>query len=215
MSTQSTPPAPTNRPTTNHAALLPVILEEVLRQRSDQDDRLEYQRRVAWPFFSVFLPGAGLAAFWMLRLEGTFDAYWTWATVAAFACGVISTLKVMETQEWQSGPKIPYLLGSPLRGNWTLEKFLFKLIVSHLDEFKDNERRVRRVKRWSSLMVAFFISSVVFLGATMLSYNSNMQAPEDSDEAARTSEFFGYDDVPFEPTLVEKGDSSYYETRSD
>ena len=47
----------------NRAEVLPVILEEMLRQRKDQDERLEYQRRGAWLFFSVFLPGAGLATF--------------------------------------------------------------------------------------------------------------------------------------------------------
>lgn len=56
MSTQSTPPASGKRPSTNHAALLPVILEEVLRQRGDQDDRLEYQRRVAWLFSACSCP---------------------------------------------------------------------------------------------------------------------------------------------------------------
>lgn len=215
MSTHSTPPTPGKRPATNHASLLPIILEEVLRQRSDQDDRLEYERRVAWLFFSVFLPGAGLAAFWILRLEGDFDTRWQWAALVAFVGGVFSTLKVMETQEWQSGPKIPNLLGSPLRNNWTPEKFLFRLIVAHHDEFKENELKVRRVNKWSTRMAACFILSVIFLGASMLSYTPNMQDPEETDEAAATSEFFDYDDEPFEPTFVEKGDSTYYETRSD
>ena len=215
MNPPNNPPPAGTPSTSNHPALLPVILEEVLRQRSDQDDRLEYERRVAWLFFSVFLPGAGLAAFWMLRLEGTFGASWTWAAIVAFTCGVFSALKVMETQEWKSGPKIPPLLGAPLIGNWSLEKFLFKLIASHLDELKANELKVRRVKRWSTGMVVSFILSVVFLGASMLSYHSDVQHPEDANDIAASSELFGYDAEPFEPTLVEKGDNAYYNPPSD
>lgn len=97
----------------------------------------------------------------------------------------------------------------------TLSGCTWALIASHLDEFKANERKVRRIKTWSSWMVGLFIASVIFLGASMLSYAPDMRSPEDTDDDAAASELFDYDDVPFEPTFVEKGDNPYYETRSD
>ena len=111
--------------------------------------------------------------------------------------------------------RFPPLLGAPLMGNWSLEKFLFKLIASHLDEFKANELKVRRVKRWSTGMVVSFILSVVCLGASMLSYAPDVQHPDDVDGTAASSELFDYDAEPFEPTLVEKGDNPYYDQRTD
>ncbi len=206
----------------NRAEILPVILEEMLRQRKDQDERLEYQRRVAWLFFSVFLPGAGLATFWMLRLEGEFNPYWTGAAAVSFVLGVIATLKVMETQKWQSGPKIQNLLARPLDEGWELEKFQYALVISHLREFRANEGRVRRVRRWSSRMVGFFLSSVLFLGIAVATYNAEMQTPEQPgrddtalalpEQAPEPAEQAPlYDVEPFEPTFVEKGDNSYYE----
>lgn len=224
MSTQQEPPVEDDHRAINQTAVLPVILEEVLRQRKDQDDRLEYQRRVAWLFFSVFLPGAGLAAFWMLRLEGEFEAFWTWAAIVTFAFGVFSTLKVMETQQWQSGPKIQQMIGVPLDEGWHLQKFQYALVISHLREFRANEGKVRSVKRWSSWMVGFFIASVVFLGINMWSYTPSVESPENPENsaAAFAHQQEGpeppehdpaplYDVEPFEPTFVEKGDNSYYE----
>lgn len=159
----------------NRAKVLPVILKEMLRQRKDQDERLEYQRQVAWLFFSVFLPGAGLATFWILRLEGDFNPYWTGAAAVSFVLGVFATLKVMETQKWQSGPKVQNLLARPLDEGWEHEKFQYALVISHLKEFRANESSVRRVRRWSSRMVGFFLSSVLFLGIAATTYNANIR----------------------------------------
>ena len=44
----------------NRQATLPLIVEEALRQRKDQDERYELLQRVTGLFLGIFLPGSGL-----------------------------------------------------------------------------------------------------------------------------------------------------------
>ena len=54
----------------NREATLPLILEEALRQRKDQDEGHKFVQRVTGLFLGIFLPGCGLVVFGILGLGG-------------------------------------------------------------------------------------------------------------------------------------------------
>ena len=53
----------------NRANTITVILDEIMRLRSEQDDRLDHYRRVAGLLLGIFIPVSGLAALGIISRE--------------------------------------------------------------------------------------------------------------------------------------------------
>lgn len=146
----------------NREATIPLILDEVLRQRKEQDDRLEYLRRIAGLFLSIFLPGSALV---LLSLDQPVRAHAGTGAGALFLLGFVATLVVLWQCRWYVGPKITSVLDGPYRSGQDIHSFRHALVQSHAAMFRFNERVVRRVQRWLAAEISCFSLSAAVLGA--------------------------------------------------
>lgn len=149
----------------NREATIPLILDEVLRQRKEQDDRLEYLRRIAGLFLSIFLPGSAFVVF------GLDDPVNLAAAIMAgvlFVGGVGAAIAVMRPRPWRQGPNVMKLFEGPYRLGDSLHNFTFVLTRLHEDVFRFNEFQVRRVQGWLAVTIAYFVMSAGLLGLGLL-----------------------------------------------
>ncbi len=147
----------------NRHETIDLILTEVLRQRREQDERLEYVRRVAALFLGISLPATALA---LTRLEGSLPL--TRAIVAGLLLlgGLWTTFDVLRPRDWQAGPSIEELINRPYRLGADAHDFRWVLVRSHQEVFAANETQVRRAQRgFVSALVLLTLSAVVLWSA--------------------------------------------------
>lgn len=143
---------------------IPLILEEVLRQRKDQDDRLEYLRRIAGLFLSIFIPGSALVVFNAFRLDEPINPYAAGVAAGLLIFGLLATLAVLGTRRWKSGPDIRELIDGPFQQGLKLHLFQRILVLSHDEGLQINEHQVRKVQRWLTVAMICFVFSTAALG---------------------------------------------------
>ncbi len=147
----------------NRHETIDLILTEVLRQRREQDERLEYVRRVAALFLGISLPATALA---LTRLEGSLPL--TRAIIAGLLLlgGLGATYGVLRPRDWQAGPSIEELINGPYRLGADAHDFRWVLVRSHQEVFAANETQVRRAQRsFVSALFLLTLSAVVLWSA--------------------------------------------------
>ena len=210
----------------NRQATLPLIVEEALRQRKDQDERYELFQRVTGLFLGIFLPGSGLVVFSILGLDGRFDPVTAWVSAVLFALGLAAAILVFWPRRWEIGPSIRALVEGPFhRGDDEFE-FRYSLLMAQDRAYKTNERRVRFAGYMMKAAIAFFIFSLISLGVGVLRYDPNMtdadkpqtEIPasqvEDGQSAGASQSVPPLPTVePVRPTYAERGQNYHFETR--
>ncbi|WP_428122330.1 hypothetical protein [Candidatus Poriferisodalis sp.] len=149
----------------NRRETIDLILAEVLRQRREQDERLEYVRRVAALFLGISLPATALA---LTRLEGSIPL--VRATVACLLLlgGLWATYGVLRPRDWQAGPSIEELISGPYRLGADAHDFRWVLVRSHQEVFAANETQVRRAQRSFVLALVLLTLSAVVLWSSFV-----------------------------------------------
>ena len=123
-------------------------------------------RRLAYLFLSAFIPSAVIAAFWVIRLPDEFSWSWNVIAIASFLFGIFSALKVLETQKWMHGLCVEGMLGLPEKNCSDFIRCKMEIVRMHSQQYLENERQLKRIDRWSTFMVAGFLLSAIFLGAS-------------------------------------------------
>lgn len=212
----------------NRAATLPLIVEEALRQRRDQDERHELQQRVTGLFLGIFLPGPGIVAFSNVGLNGNFTPLAAWMSVGFFVLGLASLIMVSWPRQWETEPNIRALVEGPFqRGDDDLT-FRFGLLMAHDRAYETNERRVRFGSYMMKSAIAFFVLSFLSLGVGVLQYDEVMSGTYNDPTENPTSESQPDkvaspdhavpplpDVEPVQPTYAERGKNYHFETQPD
>lgn len=149
----------------NRHETIDLILTEVLRQRRDQDERLEYVRRVAALFLGISLPATALA---LTRLEGSLPLVRAIVSGLLLLGGLWATYGVLRPRDWQAGPSIEELINGPYRIGADAHDFQWVLVRSHQEVFAANETQVRRAQRSFVLTLALLTLSAVVLWSSFV-----------------------------------------------
>ena len=210
----------------NREATLPLIVEEALRQRRDQDERHELLQRVTGLFLGIFLPASGLVAFSILGLDGNFAPLAAWMSVGFFVLGLASSIMVFWPRRWETGPNIRALVEGPFRRGDDELTFRFGLLMAHDRAYETNERRVRFGGYMMKSAIAFFVLSLVSLGVGVLQYDEVMSGSDydptenptsqsEPDQVASPDQAVPPlpDVEPVRPTYAERGQNYHFETR--
>ncbi|MCQ3812417.1 MAG: hypothetical protein KTV68_17905 [Acidimicrobiia bacterium] len=210
----------------NRQATLPLIVEEALRQRKDQDERYELLQRVTGLFLGIFLPGSGLVVFSILGLDGSFDPVTAWASAVLFALGLAAAILVFWPRRWEIGPSIRALVEEPFQRGDDEFEFRYSILMAHDRAYKANERRVRFGGYMMKSAIAFFVLSLLSLGVGVLRYDRNMtdaDRPQAEIPASQAEQGQGAGSSqsapplptvePVRPTYAERGQNYHFETR--
>ncbi|MYG93972.1 MAG: hypothetical protein F4138_03120 [Acidimicrobiia bacterium] len=213
----------------NRQATLPLIVEEALRQRKDQDERYELLQRITGLFLGIFLPGSGLVVFSILGLDGRFDLVTAWVSAVLFVLGLASAILVFWPRRWEIGPSIRALVEGPFQRGDDEFEFRYNLLMAQDRAYKTNERRVRFAGYMMKATIVFFVFSFVSLGVGVLRYDAKMSGtdtPQTEIPASQAEEGqsanSGQDAPPLptvepvRPTYAERGQNYHFdfETRS-
>lgn len=206
----------------NRATTITVILDEVMRLRSEQDDRLDHYRRVAGLLLGIFIPVSGLAALGIINLEGRFHGV-SAAVAAAFAfLGIMLAMSVLLPRRWGIGPDVTELVNRGYVKGEDLHRVRYSLALSHFRRFEANEGKLKAIQ-WSYVAaIASFVVAVSVLTFGLVRYDEPMQAsdPKLNGGEAVSAESSGDDssqswpDLPdfelYNDTFSEKGAATQY-----
>jgi hypothetical protein len=212
----------------NREATLPLILEEALRQRKDQDERHELLQRVTGLFLGIFLPGSGLVVFSILGLDGRFDPVTAWVSAVLFAVGLAAAVSVFWPRRWEIGPSIRALVEGPFQRGDDEFEFRYGILMAQDRAYQTNERHVRFGGYMMKAAIAFFVLSLFSLGVGVLRYDGNMSAddrPQTETPVSQTEQGQSASSgqsvpplptvKPVRPTYAERGENYHFETRVD
>ena len=221
------PPVPPTQAAvrSNREATLPLILEEALRQRKDQDERHELLLRVTGLFLGIFLPGSGLVVFSILSLDGRFDPVTAWVAAVLFTLGLAAAVSVFWPRRWEIGPSIRALVEGPFQQGDDEFKIGYGILMAHDRAYQTNEPRVRFGGYMMKAAIAFFVLSLFSLGIGVLRYDGSMSAadrPHTETPASQTEQGQGAGSSqsvpplptvePVRPTYAERGKNYHFET---
>lgn len=158
----------------NRATTITVILDEILRLRSEQDDRLDHYRRVAGLLLGIFIPVSGLAALGIINLEGRFHGV-SAALAAAFAfLGIMLAMSVLLPRKWGIGPDITELVNRGYVKGEDLHRVRYSLALSHFRRFEANEGKLKAIQ-WSYVAaITSFVVAVSVLTFGLMRYDEPM-----------------------------------------
>ena len=205
----------------NRRDTIDLILTEALRQRRDQDERLEYVRRVAALFLGISLPATALA---LSRFEGNLPLVRSIIAWSLLVLGLYATYGVLRPRDWQAGPGIEALINGPYKSGADLHDTRWVLVRSHQEVFAANETQVRRAQRSFISALALLTLSAIVLWSSFVGYREDMtrhthnegsgsatQPQIDSPPPSEQSSPPPLPDLPpVAPTLVERGDTEHY-----
>jgi len=149
----------------NRRQSIELILTEVLRQRQEQDERLEYVRRIAALFLGISLPATALA---LTRIEGSLPLIRAVVAGLLLLGGLWATYGVLRPRNWQAGPSIEELINGPYRLGADVHDFRWVLVRSHQEVFAANEAQVRRAQRSFVAALALLTLSAVVLWSSFV-----------------------------------------------
>lgn len=149
----------------NRQQTIDLILTEVLRQRREQDERLEYVRRIAALFLGISLPATALA---LTRLEGSLPLIRAIIAGLLLLGGLWATYGVLRPRDWQAGPSIEELINGPYRLGADAHDFRWVLVRSHQEVFAANETQVRHAQRSFVLALSLLTLSAVVLWSSFV-----------------------------------------------
>lgn len=149
----------------NRHQTIDLILTEVLRQRREQDERLEYVRRIAALFLGISLPATALA---LTRLEGGLPLMRAIVAGLLLLGGLWATYGVLRPRNWQAGPSIEELINGPYRLGADAHDFRWVLVRSHQEVFAANETQVRHAQRSFVVALALLTFSAVALWSSFV-----------------------------------------------
>ena len=210
----------------NRAKTVPLVFAEACKLRQEQDQRLEYTRRITGQFLSIFIPGSIFVALNVAGEGPGLDTAVLWAVVVLVVVGFGLAFPIFKTREWQHGPNISKLIEGPLTEGIPLDHFYLTLAVSYDSEYEANERQVRAVQRlFAGAIFCFLLSAAVFL-AGLAAYDGDVTTRNDPGGGSDASQVADIDEgpggavpplpevKPVEPTYGEKGANDHYATRS-
>ena len=149
----------------NRQQTIDLILTEVLRQRREQDERLEYVRRIAALFLGISLPATALA---LTRLEGSLPLIRAIIAGLLLLGGLWATYGVLRPRDWQAGPSIEELINGPYRLGADAHDFRWVLVRSHQEVFAANETQVRHAQQSFVLALSLLTLSAVVLWSSFV-----------------------------------------------
>ncbi|MDE0135150.1 MAG: hypothetical protein OXH86_09090 [Acidimicrobiaceae bacterium] len=149
----------------NRHQTIDFVLTEVLRQRREQDERLEYVRRVAALFLGISLPATALA---LTSLEEDLPLMRAIVAGLLLLAGLWTTYAVLRPRDWQAGPSIEALINGPYRLGADAHDFRWVLVRSHQEVFAANETQVRRTQRSFVMALALLTLSAVVLWSSFV-----------------------------------------------
>lgn len=202
----------------NRETTIPIILDEVMRLREEQDGRLDHYRRVAGLLLGIFIPVSGLAALGIINLEGQFHGV-SAAVAAAFTfVGIILAMTVLLPRKWGIGPDITELVNRGYVKGEDIHRVTYSLALSHFRRFEANEGKLKAIQ-WSYVAaLTSFVVAVSVLTFGLVRYDEPVQAPdpEPSVGAAESSDGSSqsWPDLPefelYNDTFAEKGAATQY-----
>ena len=211
----------------NRHATLPLIVEEALRQRKDQDERYELLQHITGLILGIFLPGSGLVAFSILSLDGRFDPVTAWVSAVLFVLGLAAAILVFWPRRWEIGPNIRALIEGPFQRGDDEFEFRYSLLMAQDRAYKTNERRVRFAGYMMKAAIAFFVLSFISLGVGVLRYDAKMSdadRPQTDISVSQVEEGQSAGSgqsvpplptvEPVRPTYAERGQNYHFETHT-
>lgn len=208
----------------NRAETVPLVFAEACKLRQEQDQRLEYTRRITGQFLSIFIPGSIFVALNVAGADPGLHSAVLGIVVLLVVVGFGFAFPIFKPREWQQGPNISDLIKGPLTDGIPLDHFYLTLAVSYDSEYEANERQVRTVQRlFAGAIFCFLLSAAVFL-VGLVAYDGHVTTSNDPGGSPETSQPADIDSgsaVPplpevklVEPTYVERGANDHYVTRS-
>ena len=206
----------------NRGKTIPVILDEIMRLRGEQDDRLDHYRRVAGLLLGIFIPVSGLAALGIINLEGRFHGV-SAAVAAVFAfAGIMLAMSILWPRMWGVGPDITELVNRGYVKGEDLHRVHYGLALSHFRRFVANEGKLKTIQ-WSYVAaLACFVVAVSVLTFGLVRYDEPVPTPDPklTDGAAESADDFSDDsseswpELPdfelYNDTYAEKGAATQY-----
>lgn len=206
----------------NRGTTIPVILDEILRLRGEQDDRLDHYRRVAGLMLGIFIPVSGLAALGIINLDGQFHGV-SAAIAAAFAfTGIMLAMSVLLPRNWGIGPDITELVNRGYVKGEDLHRVRYGLALSHFRRFEANEGKLKAIQ-WSYVAaLGCFVVAVSVLTFGLMRYDEPVEASDPqlaegtAEPAAESSDASSqsWPDLPdfelYNDTFAEKGAATQY-----
>ena len=208
----------------NRANTVPLVFAEACKLRDEQDQRLEYTRRITGQFLSIFLPGSVFVALSIFQERVGVDRVVLWISISLVVLGFGLAFPVFKTRKWQHGPSVNRLIKGPLTDGIPLQDFYLTLAVSYDSEYEANEKQVRSVQRLFAGAIGCFLLSAAVILIGLAAYNGAVSssdqpdtgpeptAPAPPSEPAETVPPLP-EVTPVEPTYGEKGANEHYETR--